>query len=142
MFRKRFFASWMFSTLGMYLLSYFWHGVVLTDFEDLNYPLRKFLFLDFLGYLIIGYVVAKIFDVPYFYNKYKKSPIKRGAVSGAYCGIAFFIIFTVIGVPFYVIHSFKHQFYNFSWQILEQGAGGIIVAFAHIFIYQDDSMED
>ena len=142
MFRKRFFLSWIFASVGMFMLSYFWHGFILSDFSSLTYPIRLFTLVAVLIYLVVGYTVTRCFNIPYLATTYKKRPLKRGFWGGALVGLALFIITTIIGFSFNNGHSFKHLLYDAVWQIIEQGFGGIIVAFGHIFIYEsDDSMD-
>ncbi len=142
MFRKRFFVSWIFSSFGMFLLSYTWHGLILSDFAGLTYPKRLFTLIAFLIYLVIGYIVTKSFNIPFLALKYKKRPLKRGFWGGALIGFTLFLIATVTGFSFNTVHSIKHLLYDSIWQIMEQGIGGVIVAFGHIMIYEPDEIED
>ena len=54
MLTKRFFISWLLSSLLMFLLSYVWHGIFLTDLSRLSYPKALFLFFAAIVYLMIG----------------------------------------------------------------------------------------
>ncbi len=138
MFKNRFFASWLFSSVGMFLLSYVWHGIILSDFSGLTFPKRLFFLLAAVVYLIIGYAVTKCFSIPYLANKYKKKPLHKGFWAGAICGFTIFLITTIVGVSFNTTYTFKHLLYDAVWQTIEQGIGGVIVALAHIFVYEPD----
>ena len=141
MFQKRFFGSWMFATSGMFILSYIWHGLILSDFDGLTYPKRLFTLVVVLIYIIVGYAVTKSFSIPYLAVKYKKRPLKRGFWGGALIGFILFLVTTAVGVSFSTVYSFKHLLYDSVWQIMEQGMGGVIVAFGHIMIYEPDDLD-
>lgn len=139
---RRFFISWIASSTVMFLLSYVWHGILLTDFSRLSYPKEVFFVFAAIVYLIIGFVVAKAIDVKFLEVKFKRKPIMRGAISGAACGFFFFLIATVVGVSFSTGSKIENLLLDVSWQIVEQCLGGIVVGLAHIFVYDASMIED
>jgi len=135
MISKRFFISCLASSLVMFILSYVWHGVVLTDFSRLSYSKHLFLFFAALVYLIIGFVVTKSIEFKILEKHFKRKPIIRGAISGAICGIAFFLIATVVGVSFSTGSKLENMLLDVTWQIIEQSIGGVVVGLTYIFVY-------
>lgn len=135
MISKRFFISCLASSLVMFLLSYVWHGLVLTDFSRLSYSKHLFLFFAAIVYLIIGFVVSKSIEFKILEKHFKRKPVIRGAISGAICGLAFFLIATVVGVSFSTGSRLENMLLDVSWQIIEQTVGGVVVGLTHIFVY-------
>lgn len=84
-------------------------------------------------------MVAKAIDVKLFEKSFKRKPIVRGAISGAVCGLMFFLIATVVGVSFSTGSKMENLLLDVSWQIVEQSIGGVVVGIAHFFVF-DSSM--
>lgn len=135
MLNKRFFISCIASSLVMFVLSYVWHGMVLTDFSRLSYPRELFFIFAALVYVIIGFVVTKAFEFKFLETRFRRKPIIRGALAGAMCGLAFFLIVTVLGVSFETGSKIQNLVLDVSWQTVEQTLGGIVVGLAHIFVF-------
>jgi hypothetical protein len=135
MLTKRFFISWLVASTVMYLLSYVWHGIFLTDYSRLTYPKELFLFLAAIVYLIIGFVVAKAIDIQYLVDHFNRKPILRGALAGAGCGFMLFLMATVVGISFSTSSKIENLLLDVTWQVLEQAIGGVVVGFIHIFVY-------
>lgn len=142
MLSRRFLISWIASSLTMYLLSYVWHGIFLTDFSRLAYPKGLFLFFAAIVYLIIGFIVAKAIDVKILEARFRRKPFLRGAISGAVCGICFFLIATVVGVSFSTGSKIENLALDISWQIVEQTIGGLVVGAAHFFVFDPSSFQE
>ncbi len=135
MITKRFLISWLSTSLVMFLSSYVWHNFVLTDYSRLTYPIQVFLIAAAVVYLIIGFIVAKAIDFKMFENKFKRKPILRGSIAGALCGIAFFLIATVVGVSFSTSASMENLLLDVTWQTIEQAIGGMVVGIAHLLVF-------
>jgi len=135
MLNKRFFISCLASSLVMFLLSYVWHGVILTDFSRLSYSKHLFLFFAALVYLMIGFVVSKAIDLKILEKNFKRKPVVRGLISGALCGVAFFLVATVVGVSFSTGSRLENMLLDVTWQTIEQSLGGVVVGLTHIFVY-------
>jgi H+/Cl- antiporter ClcA len=140
MLTKRFFISWIASSIVMFLLSYVWHGIFLTDFSRLSYPKEIFLIIACLVYLIIGFVVAKAIDVKFLEKYFKRKPIIKGAIAGAAIGFALFLISTVVGVSFSTGSKLENLLLDVSWQVIEQALGGAVVGIAHIFVFDSSAI--
>ncbi len=143
MFKKLFIISWIFTSLGMFFLSYLWHGFVLSDFDKNGTPSGLNLFYKLTLYLIIGFVIANAINLK-FINKppLKFMPLAKGLIVGVICGILVFLISTIKGMAFNVSLTKKDLFLNFFWQVFEQATGGIIVGFAHNLIFDPDMEEE
>jgi H+/Cl- antiporter ClcA len=140
MLTKRFFLSWIASSLVMFLLSYVWHGIFLTDFSRLSYPKELFLIFACLVYLIIGFVVAKAIDIKLLDNYFKRKPIIKGAIAGAALGFILFLISTVVGVSFSTGSKLENLLLDVSWQVIEQCIGGVVVGIVHIFVFDSSAI--
>ena len=134
---KRFFLSWLLSSLIMFGLSYVWHGVFLNDFSRLSYPKEIFLTCSIITYLILGFLVTNMFLMN-FPKSIATKPLTRGIISGVLLGIATYVVTLVVGVSFITT---DHIFFDLSWQAFEQMCGGITVAFVYISIYEGNPVE-
>jgi len=85
--------------------------------------------------MIIGFVVSKSIDSRILEKYFKRKPLIRGAIAGALCGIALFMIATVVGISFSTGSRIENMLLDISWQIVEQTIGGIVVGLTHVFIY-------
>lgn len=129
---KRFFFTWIISAIFMFSLSYIWHGIVLNDFEKLNYPKEFFLILASFTYLFIGFVLVKFYESRFLENFFSEKQIFKGVVKGAMCGFIFFLIATVVGVSFNTGSGLKNLALDLGWQLFEQGVGGGVVGFLYL----------
>ncbi len=140
MLTKRFFISWIASSIVMFALCYAWHGVFLTDFSRLSYPIGIFLFFAVFVYLIIGFLAAKAIDIKQLEVKFKRNPLLRGLITGASLGFSLFIITSVIGVSFSTGSKLENLLLDGCWQTIEQGVGGIVVGLAHYFVFDPSAV--
>ncbi len=137
---KKFFLSWILSSLVMFGLSYLWHGVILNDFVRLSYPKEIFLTGSIITYLILGFLLTNIFLMR-FPKDIAKKPLTRGIISGVLLGIATYIVTIVVGVSFSTTLTTQNILFDMLWQTFEQMIGGIVVAFVYISIYDGNPVE-
>ena len=128
---KKLFFSWFFSLLSMLTLSYVWHGVVLNDLRNVNYPSWYFFLLLLLVYSIIAFVITMAFN----YINPSKSLVTKGFIGGAAFGFFLYLVAFTLGVSFKSGET-KHIVVDFVWQMLEQGIGGIVVAYVFNIAYK------
>lgn len=128
---KGFFLAWLTSALIMLGASYLWHGVILNDIERLNYPKEIYLTGSIITYLILGFVLTKIYLMK-FTRPISKRPMLRGIISGASLGIVAYILSLVIGVSFSSSLTIKNILFDMTWQTTEQIIGGIVVGMAYV----------
>lgn len=137
---KKFFIAWIVSALIMFGLSYVWHGVILNDFIRLSYPKEIFLTGSIITYLILGFLVTRIFLMP-FPPAIAQKPLLRGVISGALLGIATYIVTLVTGVSFSTSLTVQNILFDLLWQTIEEMIGGITVAFVYISIYDGNPVD-
>jgi hypothetical protein len=137
---KRFFLSWLFSSIVMFLLSYLWHGIILNDLQRLNYPIEIFLTGAVFTYLLLGFLLTKIYLMK-FPPAIAKKPLLRGIISGALLGMTTYVVAMVVGVSFSTQLKPEYILFDLLWQTTEQTFGGITVAFVYIWIYEGNPVE-
>lgn len=137
---KRFFISWLVSSLVMFGASYLWHGVFLNDLQRLSYPKQIFLAGSVITYLILGFLLTKIYLMKYP-KAIAKKPIIRGLISGASLGIATYIVALVIGVSFSTELKPEYILFDLLWQTVEQTIGGVTVGMIYIWIYEGNPVQ-
>ena len=121
----------------MFSLSYLWHGVFLNDIVRLSYPLGIFMTSSIVAYLILGFLLTKIFLLK-FHKHISERPFLKGLISGAILGMVSYLFTLAIGVSFSSSLTTKYILMDILWQIIEQSAGGITVAIVYVWIYDDD----
>ena len=141
MLNLRFFIAWIFGALVMYSAFYLWHGVLSTDFYRIHYPQGIFLGLAAIVYLIISFVLYKLFELK-FWKKITHNLFLRGLMVGAILGFTLFSFSLVIGVGFSGGYSLKILLVDLIWQIIEQSIGGMVVALSYMFIYTPELHEE
>lgn len=128
---KKLFFSWFFTLLSMLTMSYLWHGVVLNDLRNVNYPSWYFFLLLLLVYSIISFVLTMAFN----YAQPKKSAVAKGFIGGAAFGFFLYLVAFTLGVSFKSGET-KHIVVDFIWQMIEQGIGGMVVAYVFVIAYK------
>lgn len=131
---KRFFLVWILVSILMFLLSYAWHGYVLNDFSRLSYPKVIFLVLSAFAYMIIGFIVVKVVETKVYEKLFFQKPILKGVIKGAFCGVVFFVIATVVGVSLNTGSGLKNLVLDLTWQMIEQGVGGGVVGLMYVLV--------
>ena len=124
----------------MFSLSYLWHGIFLNDLQRLSYPKEIFLTGSIITYLILGFLVTKIYLMK-FPKQIVKKPIMRGLISGALLGVATYVVALVIGVSFSNALTPQYILFDLLWQTVEQTLGGITVGFIYVWIYDGNPIE-
>ena len=139
MFSKRFILSVLFCAAIMCVLSYVWHGIILTDFIKLNRSKGKLLlFTSFISFAT-AIVMVKLYDLEIMHQYFKKSPIIRGVLVGLVCGLLFFFVSRLSGYTFNTTGEFKQTLVDIIWQVFEQTVGGFVIGIIFIFQYQPES---
>ena len=132
---KRFMLGWLFSSILMFASSYLWHGVVLNDYERISYPFEIYLISAGVVYLIIGFLMSRIF-IAEFLDRYSEKAIPRGLLTGAGMGAIVFMSALVFGVSFSSITDLKFMIFDFVWQVIEQTAGGLVVGLVYLLVFE------
>jgi hypothetical protein len=127
---KKLFFSWLFSLISMLSLSYFWHGVLLNDLRNVNYPKWYFFFLLLLVYSIISLLLTMGFK----YVNPTKNTVFKGFLGGAALGFFLYLVAFTLGVSFKSGDT-KHVVVDFVWQMVEQGVGAVVIAYVFLAAY-------
>jgi hypothetical protein len=139
---KRFFISWITSSISMFLLSYMWHGIFLTDFSRLSYPKGLFLSFAIIVYLILGAIIAKAIDIKLLDYYFRHKPAIRGLIVVGVLGFVCFSISSVVGVSFSNVASLENLLLDVCWQVIEQSVGGMVVGIVHILVLEQGPIHE
>lgn len=115
----------------MLTLSYVWHGVVLNDLRNVDYPSWYFFLLLLLVYSFIAFVITMAFN----YINPSKSLVTKGFIGGSAFGFFLYLVAFTLGVSFKSGET-KHIVVDFVWQMIEQGIGGMVVAYVFNIAYK------
>ena len=132
----RFFLSWIIGAIAMYVAFYIWHGVVLNDFKQIQFPLVWFVLLSAFAYLVISYLLYRVFETKIL--SFFDNTIMRGFVSALIVGISLFAIMTVLHISFTKNMTTTYLITDFFWQIVEQSIGAIVIILGKQFIFEPD----
>jgi membrane protease YdiL (CAAX protease family) len=122
--RKRiFYIAWIVSSTIMFLLSYLWHGLILNDLKNLQYPLEMFMLLATLLYIVLGFGLAFLYN----YLNFSRNIKFKGSILGSFTGFFVYLIAFTLGVSF-GSSKMEHVVVDFIWQMIEQGIGGLAVS--------------
>lgn len=120
----------------MFSLSYLWHGIILNDFERLTYPKTTFLTLSTLVYLGISLALTALNT----FLDIKKKPIYKGIILGIVMGFFIYLVAFVLGISFNSTPKFEYIALDVSWQIFEQGIGGLACGFVFDYFAMREKM--
>lgn len=127
--------GWIISSLVMFGLSYLWHGLVLNDYELINYPIGIYLVSSGVVYFVIGFLLNRIF-VAEFLDRYSQKAVPRGIFTGAGLGILVYMIALVVGVTFSKGLELKYMLLDVIWQGFEQCMGGLAVGLVYLLVFE------
>lgn len=134
--KSRFFISWIACGIIMFSLSYLWHGIILNDFERLTYPRTTFLTLAALVYLGISLALVALNT----FLEINKKPIIKGIVLGLILGFFIYLTTFVMGISFNSTPKFAYIALDVSWQVFEQGLGGLICGLVFDYFLMREKM--
>jgi hypothetical protein len=135
MLSKRIVLSWIFASLTMFGISYSWHGIFLNDLSNLDYPQGIFLFSASIVYLVIGFVLVKIFSSS-FPVKHIRNFFARGLLCGAALGLFLYMLALVLGVTFTKHVTLASILVDVPWQMFEQAIGGVVIGTIYSLIFE------
>lgn len=113
----------------MYLLSWLWHGMALTDLSEMTIPKPLYFTLAGLVYLILGFglTFAVHTAIEHEWISLKRAFPFTSALLGAVVGFVVYLVIFVLGMSF-VKTGMVHVLVDVLWQMLEQGVGGLCVS--------------
>lgn len=132
----RFFLSWIIGAIAMYISFYVWHGVVLNDFKQIQFPMIWFVLLSAFAYLIISYILYRVFETRIL--SFFDGIIMRGFISAVIVGLSLFAIMTVLHISFTKNMTTTYLITDFIWQIVEQSIGATFIVLGKQFIFEPD----
>lgn len=133
-FRRHILLPWLLAAVVMYGLSYLWHGVILSDFQDLKIPKPLYLSLAAVVYLVLGLAQTLLTHkaVEHEWISLKGPfPLTAMLLSAPVGFFVYLVIFT-LGMSF-AKHGIEHIVVDVVWQMLEQAIGGLMVSLGIIY---------
>ena len=132
--RRRILLPWLLSAFVMYGLSYLWHGVLLTDLDEIHIPVALYMILAGLVYVIIGMgmTVAVHQAIIHEWINLKRGFPLMAMLLGAAIGFVVYLLVFILGVSF-AKHGLEHVVVDVLWQMLEQALGGLMVSLGIIY---------
>jgi hypothetical protein len=127
-------APWLLSSTVMFGLSYLWHGVILSDLQEVGVPLTLYLLIAALFYLVLGLglTIATHKAIQYEVISLKGAFPLMAFLLGAAVGFVVYLGIFVLGVSF-AKNGLVHVVVDILWQMVEQGVGGLAVSMGIIY---------
>jgi len=118
----------------MFGTSYLWHGVALTDLQEITIPLTLYFILASIVYLVIGLglTIGVHKAVAYEYISLKTAFPFTSMLLGAAVGFFVYLVIFILGMTF-TKHGMMHIIVDILWQMFEQGLGGLAVSLGIIY---------
>ncbi|MBK8227061.1 MAG: hypothetical protein IPK70_07780 [Flavobacteriales bacterium] len=140
--RRFILLPWLLSTAVMYGMSYVWHGVVLSDMQDLTVPKWLYLALAAVVYLVLGLgqTIATHKAVAYEWISLKKAFPFMSMLLSAGIGFFVYLVIFVLGMSF-AKHGMAHVVVDIIWQMFEQSIGGLMVSLGIIYDMHQQFLE-
>ncbi len=132
---KKLIISALFSFISMLSAFFFWHAIVLTDFQSLSINKTFFAIISAIAYIAIAAVLIKIYTLPIL-KKEIHNKFLRGIICGSSLGLLLIVVVTVLGISFTKDHTLVNLALDFSWQTFEQLLGGFVIACCDHFIFE------
>lgn len=129
---RRFIYCWFSAVIVMFSLSYFWHGIILNDFDRINISKTLFILMMGLAYIGIGFLLTFINQISFM----DKSPYKKGFFLGILLGFLVFLISFVLGLSFINSPSINYIIVDAVWQMIEQSFGGLTICYVNIYLIE------
>lgn len=120
---------------SMYLASYIWHSVVLNDLVELGKSNVEYLLLTAIGYIFLAVLLT-------FLGRYlmdqglidkQDPPISRAMLMGLLVGVALGVALHALSLPYRGRFDSVHMIVDLTWQIVEQGIGGMFAGVGIFF---------
>ncbi len=130
----RFFLSWIIGAIAMYVAFYVWHGVILNDFKQIQFPIFWFIILSAFAYLVISYILYRVFETKIL--NFFDNIIFRGFLAALIVGVSLFAIMTVLHISFTKNMTTTYLITDFFWQIIEQSIGAFFIVLCKQFVFE------
>lgn len=142
LFKRRILCPWLLSAVVMFGLSYVWHGLALTDLDELRIPLAGYLALSGLAYLVIGLGITFAVHQAILHEwiSLKRAFPLTSMLVGMVIGFIVYLLAYVFGMSF-TDRGVTHVVADAVWQMVEQGIGGLMVSLGLIYDMHRTFME-
>lgn len=118
----------------MFLVSWLWHGLALTDLEELGIPKPLYFALAALVYLVLGFGLTFVIHtgIAHEWISLKQAFPFTSMLIGAALGFFVYLLIFVLGMSF-TKSGMVHVVVDVLWQMLEQALGGLAVSLGIIY---------
>ncbi len=132
--RRFILLPWLLSAVVMFGLSYVWHGLLLSDLQELKIPLWLYFVLAALVYLGLGLgiTIATHKAVQYEWISLKGAFPFMSMLLAAAVGFFVYLVIFVMGMSF-AKQGMMHVVVDILWQMFEQSMGGLMVSLGMIY---------
>lgn len=107
----------------MAISSFAWHGVLLNDFERLDFSVATLIGTMTGVYLLLSLLLT----VLCVRVELEMSRPLKGALIGGVLGFTIYLVAFTLGFSFQESPTNEHLVLDFAWQMFEQAVGGLIV---------------
>jgi len=134
LFRRSILVPALLAAVVMFLVSWLWHGVALTDLEEIRIPISLYFTLAGLVYLVLGFgmTFAVHTAVMHEWISLKRAFPFTSMLLGAAVGFFVYLVIFVLGMSF-TKGGMVHVVADVIWQMVEQGLGGLMVSLGIIY---------
>lgn len=118
----------------MYGFSYLWHGMLLSDLQEISIPVWLYMVLAGLVYIVLGLVltIGTHKAVQYEWISLKGAFPLWTTLLAAALGFFVYLVIFVLGITF-AKGGAMHMVVDVLWQMFEQGMGGLAVSLGIIY---------
>ncbi len=118
----------------MYGFSYLWHGMLLSDLQEISIPVWLYMVLAGLVYIVLGLVltIGTHKAVQYEWISLKGAFPLWTTLLAAALGFFVYLVIFVLGITFAKAGA-MHMVVDVLWQMFEQGMGGLAVSLGIIY---------
>lgn len=134
LFRRHVLLPWLLASAVMFGLSYVWHGLLLTDLEDLRIPRTLYFILAGVVYLVLGLAltIGVHKAIQYEWISLKGAFPVMCMLLAAAAGFFVYLVIFVLGMSF-AKSGAVHMVVDALWQMVEQAVGGLMVSLGIIY---------
>ncbi len=112
---------------GMWVIAGVWHNLIKPSFYNSISVKHDAIGAFLVAYFILALIMAYVYSLAYE----GRSPLKEGIRLGAVVGLLWVFPHGIIDAASHGDTTYLYQFKNALWHIIEQGIGGIIIAFVY-----------
>ena len=119
------------SAAGMFTLSYIWHATMLNDLKDIGDDMLLYLYFNISGYVLLGLLMSilQLGLLRLDWIDTKENPIPKMMLVGLLTGLVLGSVLLALTLPLKGRVDTAHVWVDLAWQVIEQGAGGMLAAF-------------